>query len=96
MDVVKKQMKFLGLKVQDKVTGFTGIVSTMSFDLYGCIQAWISPMAKDGELKEGRWFDVTRLDVLDNKPVMELPDYSKGYVAEGKKGCCNAKSNPQQ
>ena len=30
-----EDMKLLGFKVQDVVTGFTGIVSSVSFDLYG-------------------------------------------------------------
>ncbi len=83
-----KHMGLLGLKVIDAVTGAEGVVTTLSFDLYGCIQAVVTPYAnKDGEIKEGHWLDITRLNVLDRKPVMELPDFKSGYVAEGKKGC---------
>ena len=32
-------LELLGQKVEDKVTGFRGVVTTISFDLYGCIQA---------------------------------------------------------
>jgi hypothetical protein len=32
-------LKLLGTKVRDVVTGFVGIVTSVSFDLYGCVQA---------------------------------------------------------
>lgn len=82
-----KHMGLLGLKVEDKVTGFKGVVSSISFDLYGCVQTIVTPFVdKDGKAGDGRWFDVTRLTISDHTPVMNLPDFSKGYVAEGKKG----------
>lgn len=67
-------LELLGLKVRDKVTGFNGVVSSVCYDLYGCIQAIVTPFADDkGELKDGRWFDVSRLTVLDADPVMGIP-----------------------
>lgn len=66
----------------------------MSFDLYGCIQAIVTPeVDKKGEKADSEWFDVTRLEVTDDKPVMELPDFERGYVATGKKGA-SSKSIP--
>ena len=83
-----KHINLLGLKAEDVVTGFSGVISTMSFDLYGCVQAVLTPPVNEkGEMKDGKWFDVTRLNVTANEPVMERPDFSKGYIAEGKKGC---------
>lgn len=32
---VEKHLELLGMKVKDKVSGFEGVVSTLSFDLYG-------------------------------------------------------------
>ena len=82
-----KHFDLLGLKVKDAVTGFTGIVTTLSFDLYGCVQVVITPpIDKKGERKDGDWFDVTRLIIVDKTPVMRLPDFKKGYVASGRKG----------
>jgi len=78
----------LGLTVKDAVTGYSGVVSSLSFDLYGCIQASVvPPMDKDGKIEFGQWFDVTRLIVTNKKPVMDLPDFFEGYVSEGRKGC---------
>lgn len=67
-------LKLLGLKVRDKVSGFTGVVESVCYDLYGCIQAAVRPVSDEkGNLPDGRWFDVSRLDVLSNEPVMEIP-----------------------
>lgn len=67
-------LKLLGLKVRDRVTGFCGVVMSVSYDLPGCIQAVVTPLVDEkGEAKDGKWFDVTRLEVLDETPVMEVP-----------------------
>ena len=84
---IKKHMELLGMKVEDKVTGFKGVVTSLSFDLYGCIQTVVQPPAgESGKQEASHWFDVTRLTVTGEKPVMDLPDFDLGYVAEGKKG----------
>ena len=82
-------LKLLGLPAKDKVTGFKGIVTSLSFDLFGCVQVVLTPETKKGgtNIENGHWLDVTRLKILSETPVMELPDFSKGYVSEGKKGC---------
>jgi len=84
---IQKHMKLLGMKVTDKVTGFAGVVTALSFDLYGCIQAIVTPAAgKAGKQEESRWFDVQRLEATSRAPVMAIPNYEYGYVAEGRKG----------
>ena len=76
---MKEYFKYLGHKVKDRVTGFTGIATTLSFDLYGCVQAVVSQEknVKDGEQKLGdnHWFDVKRLEILSEEPVMPLPSF---------------------
>lgn len=87
MTNVRKHMSLLGLKVKDRVTGYIGVVASVSFDLYGCVQALVNPgMGKDGKLQEQVYFDVARLEVLDKTPVMNAPDYDYGQAAEGLKG----------
>jgi hypothetical protein len=77
----------LGLKVEDKVTGYKGIVCSVGFDLYGCIQVIVNPgIDKDGKFQESSWLDISRLKVIDKKPVMDRPNFEFGPVAEGKKG----------
>jgi hypothetical protein len=84
---LEKHMGTLGLRVQDKVTGFKGVATCISFDLYGCVQAIVNPgIGKDGKTQDSQWFDISRLKVLDDIPVMDLPNFEFGPVAEGKKG----------
>lgn len=89
MEIYNHIKKYLGMTVTDKVTGFSGVVTSVAFDLFGCVQADVRPAgtSKDGELRGGYWFDVTRLSVSRKARAMDLPDFGDGYVAEGKKGC---------
>ncbi len=82
---MQKQIQLLGHEVRDRVTGLKGVVTSVSFDLYGCIMAVVSPRAKkDGDAVEGRWCDVKRLEVLSKRPVMPLPAFaSPGYREDG-------------
>ena len=82
-----KHIDLLGKNAKDKVTGFEGVVTTMSYDLYGCIQAIITPPAnKDGKKEDSHWFDVARLEVSTEDRVMPVPDFESGPIAEGRKG----------
>lgn len=84
---IQKHLKVLGMVVRDKVTGLEGVVSSVSFDLYGCIQAVITPKAnKDGTSSSGCWVDITRLKVISKNPVMDSPDFSIQHISEGKRG----------
>lgn len=88
MSEINSHLELLGLKVKDRVTGLEGIVTTVSFDLYGCIQAVIHPgLTAEGAIREGNWFDVNRLVVLDPVPVMTVPNFVEGYQAKGLQGC---------
>ena len=89
--MIDKHLKLLGLKVKDKVTKFEGIVQSVCFDLFGCIQADVRPeeLDKDGKVRSGYWLDINRLEILNDIPVMEVPCYNYGYIAEGKQGAAN-------
>lgn len=87
MSKPNEHLQLLGLKVKDRVTGFEGVVTSVSFDLYGCIQATVHPgLGSDGKISEQAWFDVNRLAVELDLPVMSRPDFEKGYQAEGLQG----------
>jgi hypothetical protein len=87
MTNIKKHIDMLGLRVEDRVTRFKGVVASISFDLYGCVQAMVNPgIGNDGKLADQVWFDVARLIVLDEKPVMQPPDFEFGRQAEGRQG----------
>lgn len=87
MNTYERHIELLGYKAKDKVTGFSGVIDSVCFDAYGCIQISLKPpMNKDGEIPQGYWFDVTRLEIDTKKRVVEMPNFYQGYVAEGRKG----------
>jgi hypothetical protein len=74
--MVKKNLNLLGRLAKDRVSGFKGIITSISFDLYGCIQALVHPGCdKDNKILEQRWFDVSRLEISKGKPVMTRPSF---------------------
>ena len=90
---IKSHLSILGKPVKDKVTGMKGIVSSVSFDLYGCIQVIVNPgLGKDGKPQDQLWFDIGRMEILSQTPVMKQPDYDFGPISEGKKGAAEKPS----
>ena len=82
---MKEYLNILGHQVRDRVTGFTGIATTVAFDLYGCVQVIVSqPGVNDkGETKPGAWFDFKRLVVDSLIPVMDQPVFQQIGSEEG-------------
>jgi len=92
---IQQHLNLLGLRVEDVVTRYAGVVTSVTFDLYGCVQGLVSPPADtDGEVKGGHWFDVSRLEVKHRIPVMPPPNFASGPVAKGLKGAA-AKPAPR-
>ena len=78
---IEEGLKPLGEEAVDKVTGFKGVITSVSFDLYGCIQLLVNPgLDKEGKMGESRWMDFDRMEITSNCPVMAVPqfDYTKG------------------
>jgi hypothetical protein len=76
---MNEHLKLLGLKAQDKVTGFSGVITSICFDLYGCVQAIVTPPNKENKVAEethSRWFDTKRLKILNKNPVLRQPDFA--------------------
>ncbi len=87
MSNAEKHLALLGLRVRDRVSGIDGVVTSVCFDLYGCIQAAVHRgLDKDGRLHDMQWYDIARLLPLTTVPVMEQPNFVSGQVAEGGKG----------
>ncbi|OGV56923.1 MAG: hypothetical protein A2X49_02140 [Lentisphaerae bacterium GWF2_52_8] len=60
-------MNTLGMKVKDKITGFTGIVIGKCDYLFGCSQYGLCPVVgKDGKIGDTHWFDEGRIEVIGN------------------------------
>ena len=89
-DVYLTHIRKLGFRAVDRVTGFKGVIDSVGFDAYGCVQfALKPPVDKDGNPSSGHWFDVTRLDIDESERVIELPNFEAGYVAQGRKGAAD-------
>lgn len=87
MSKANEHLALLGLKCKDRVTGFKGVITSISFDLYGCIQATVNPgLDAEEKQREPFWFDVNRLEITNKTPVMQQPDFVEGKIAEGRKG----------
>lgn len=80
--MIKESISLLGLKAHDRVTGFSGVIASISFDLYGCVQALIqAPVTiRDMELGKAYWFDVKRLEIDDR--VMNAPNFEIKFGKE--------------
>lgn len=79
--MIRESIGLLGLRVKDKITGLVGVIVAISFDLPGCIQAYVStPIGKDGKL-HSHWFDVNRMETQSPMvPIMPLPTFSDKQI----------------
>jgi len=66
-----KQFEFSnGDKVKEKITGFTGIITGVSFYITGCNQYLLTPPVKDdGSSGEAQWYDEGRLEIVKSDAV---------------------------
>lgn len=63
---VEREVKILGREVTEGSTKFKGVVTSVCFDLAGCVMGLVQPpvdKGKSGQLPEPRWFDTSRLTV---------------------------------
>jgi len=82
---MEKHFKMLGCEGTDRVTKAKGIITSICFDLYGCIQVLLTPEA-DSKI-DTKWYDIARIKLLSNNPVMDIPDFFDNInISEGKKG----------
>lgn len=73
--MIEKHLNLLGQQMKDRVTGFKGMVDSVCFDAYGCVQATLKPKVdKDGNVPNSIWFDVQRLEV-SGKRLMDVPPH---------------------
>jgi hypothetical protein len=55
----------LGDEVRNKVTGFTGIVTTYAKHLAGCDRLWVEPrVGEDGKARDGQWSDIDMVEIV--------------------------------
>ena len=41
---------------------------------------------KDGKKELGEWFDINRIEITDENPVMKVPDFTDKRIGNGDKG----------
>lgn len=74
--MIEQSLDMLGFRAKDKVGGFEGVITSVSFDLYGCVQLAINPGTKtDGKLDDCYWFDVQRIEITSDRRVIERPHF---------------------
>lgn len=70
----------LGFVVQDRVTKMVGVATSLTFDLYGCVQMLVYPQADEsGKVGEPYWFDLNRLQKTSPSRVMEPVGWVSNY-----------------
>jgi len=93
--MINESIQLLGANATDKVTGFNGVITSVCFDLYGCVQVILTPTADEkGDVRDGRWFDIGRLRILSRGEMaaptftsLGLPtDYHKGPAEKSPPG----------
>jgi len=56
--------KYMGKQVEDRATGFKGIVTAVAEWIDGCVQVLVKPKVnKDGEMPSGTWLDFSRVSI---------------------------------
>lgn len=60
----------IGLTVRDRVTGYTGMVTSQTRYLAGCDRIEVRARVRgDGKLLEPGWFDVLTVEVVEGGPT---------------------------
>ena len=75
---MQEYLNILGYEVEDLVTKIEGIATSISFDLYGCVQ--VSVISNDSSVKKADdkwigWYDFKRLVKKSETPVMDQPTF---------------------
>lgn len=69
----------MGMMVEDRVSGFKGIVTGKAEYITGCTQFLVNPGTnKDGNLLESIWFDKGRLEIVDDGISGEIAQKDTG------------------
>ncbi len=57
----------LGYEARDKITGLKGVITSVSFDVSGCIQYLLLLKPSEGKYPESYWLDVNRIEIFKKK-----------------------------
>lgn len=80
--ILEAAVNLLGATAKDKISGITGVVSSVCFDLYGCVQASLAQKSDDkGAVPASFWLDVSRLELQVVDRVMPVPSFASAAGA---------------
>lgn len=69
----------LGMKVEDTVSGLTGIATAKSEWLNGCVRYAIqAPVDSDGKVPDDYWVDSGQLEIIGDGVTVEKPKKGPG------------------
>lgn len=69
----------LGMEVEDKITGFKGVITGYAQYITGCTQYLVQPpVGKEGTWVESQWFDEGRLKLLEYQSRLFIVDNVQG------------------
>ena len=91
---MQKFIDLLGYRAKDRITGFSGVVSSVCFDLYGCIQVCLTQGVDDkGQIPErgNQWFDTNRLDIDKAQGRVMNFKVSERYDVANNAGPCESR-----
>ena len=64
----------MGGKYRDVITNFEGVATAFGTYITGCDQILLVPQVReDGKRPDGEWFDIARLEFIEDANVVELP-----------------------
>ena len=86
--VVEKSIDYLGKKVKDRIRGTKGVITSVCFDLYGCVQVVIDlqKVDKEGKRVDSGWIDINRIEIISHRRIMGAPDFDRKYAAVSEVG----------
>lgn len=76
-----------GYTFRDKVSGHTGVATGWSEFITGCEQVLLCPKSPDPtKTPDGTWYDLTRLEKLDEVERVVLSNHNEAKAPAPKKG----------
>jgi hypothetical protein len=75
--MIKEAIDLLGFKARDKVNGCTGVITSIAFDLTGCVQAHMNRgFDEKGAKLDNFWHDVQCLEIYSEEGrIIPIPDF---------------------
>ena len=73
---VMEHFKFLGFRAKDVIAGAEGVITSIAFDISGCVQGFLSRgFDKEGKRLEGYWIDTKQILIMSKSAVMPAPAF---------------------